>query len=115
MSNYRKEANDFAKDSSWTFWRFLPLLIIIVFVLGVVGFGLNSAGLLGGTVVERKVFENSYQRSESIKARIATDEAALVEIEGLLKNPKLEESTRYNLKAQAAAARSRINTARRMK
>ncbi len=115
MNEYRDDAREFHKEARWTFWKFLPLVILVMVVLAVIGFGLRSAGLIGTTVVERKVFEESYQRSEAIKAQIATDEAVLVEIEGKLNNPGLDEDTRFNLEAQASAARVRIATAKRRK
>jgi hypothetical protein len=66
--------------------------------------------------VERKVFENSYQRTESIKASITTDEAALAEIQMNLQNANLDADTRTNLEAQASAIRIRLNAAKeRMK
>lgn len=113
MSSYRDEAKQVAKETSWTFWRFLPIFLVFIVVLCAIGFGLHSMGLFGTTVVERKVFEQSYQRSEAIKSQIATDEAVLTEIERKLSNPNLDENTRHNLEAQASAARVRIETARR--
>lgn len=113
MNEYRSEARKIAKESQWTFFRFLPLFLIVVVVLSVVGFGMNSLGLFGRTVVERKVFENSYQRSESLVSEIAMNEATLVEIESKLSNPNLDADTRFNLEAQASAARIRIATAKR--
>lgn len=110
--SYRGEAGEVAREARWTFFRFMPLFISVVLFLFVLGFGLNSLGLFGKTVVERKVFENSYQRSESIKSQIATDEAALAEISRQLANPALDDSTRYNLEAQAMAARVRIAAAK---
>lgn len=86
---------------------FTAFIIIIV-----VSFGVNSALKLGNTAVERKVFENSYQRTESLKSQIATDEAVIIEIEQKLMNPNLDEGTRYNLEAQLSAARLRINAAK---
>lgn len=109
MYDYREEM----KVVRWTFWRVLGMAIIAAVVLGGVGFALHSAGVFGHTVVERKVFENSYQRTEGLKAQIATDEAALAEIQAKLANPNLDEDTRYNLKAQAAAIRLRIQAAKR--
>lgn len=109
---YRAEATEVHKEAHWTFWKFLPLFLVVVIILTVVGFGLRSAGLFGSTVVERKVFEHSYQRSEAMKARIAVDEATLAEINRMLMNPSLEDNIRHNLKAQAAAARIRIATTR---
>jgi len=84
------------------------LVIIAVILLSGLGFVLNSCGVFGSTIVERKVFENSYQRTESLKSRIAIDEATLAEINIKLQNPNLDEDIRWNLKAQAAAARIRI-------
>jgi hypothetical protein len=113
MSEYRKEVNQVAKDSSWTFWRFLPLFLIVIVFISVLGFGLRSAGLFGKTVVERKVFENSYQRSEAIKSQIALDESVISEIRQKLSNPNLDANTRYNLEAHLSATKIRIETARR--
>lgn len=112
MVQYKSELDESAKTARYAFFRFLPLLIGIIVILGVVGFTLRSFGLIGRTVVERKVFENSYQRSEALKSQIATDEATLVEIERKLANPNLDENTRANLQAQASAARVRIATAK---
>ncbi len=111
-NDYRNEAREIAKESRWTFFRFLPLVFTAVVILAAVSFGLRSLGLIGGTIVERKVFEESYQRSESLSAAISHEESVLTEIEQQLANPNLDENTRYNLKAQASAARIRISTAR---
>lgn len=110
--SYRDDARRVHKEARWTVWKFMLLFLGLVVFLSVVGFGLRSAGLLGGTVVERKVFENSYQRSESLKSQIAQDEAVLAEIDRKLENTTLEQSTIINLEAQAAAARIRIATAK---
>ena len=112
MSDYRNDVREMEKEARWTFWRILPLFLVVVVVLSVVGFGLKSAGIIGTTMVEREVFEQSYQRSESLKSEIAMNEAVLVEIEHKLNNPNLDANTRSNLEAQAAAARVRIATAR---
>ncbi len=112
MNEYRKEARQVAVDTRWTFFRFLPIFITSVVILAALGFGLRSLGYWGGTVVERKVFEQSYQRSEALKAQIAHEEAVLAEIERKLSNPGLDENTRFNLNAQASASRIRSSTAR---
>lgn len=111
-NEYREDASYVATEAGWTVRRFLPLFLGVVALLFVVGFGLNSLGLFGRTVVERKVFEQSFQRSEALKSAIALDEATLAEIERKLRNPNLDPDTRANLEAQASAARIRINTAR---
>jgi hypothetical protein len=90
--------------------------IWILFLFVVAGVILTSTGYIGkftGTVVERKVFEQSYQRSESLKSEIAMNQAVIEEIESKLLNPNLDENTRFNLNAQLGAAKLRISTARR--
>ncbi|MCF6205308.1 MAG: hypothetical protein L3J47_00245 [Sulfurovum sp.] len=113
MSKHRKEANEFRRKDRWTMCKFLPLTITAVVILFAVGFGVRAIGAYGNTVVERKVFENSYQRSESLKAQIAIDEATLTEITHLLTNPNLAANSRSNLEAQASAARIRLATTKR--
>ena len=108
MQDYREDM----KAVRWTFWRVLPLVVITLIVLTATGFILNGLGLFGQKVIERKVFENSYQRTESLKSRIATDEAVLAEIEVKLRTPELDPNVRTSLEAQAAAARIRIRTAK---
>ncbi len=90
-------------------------IITFVVVLALIGgtfTALRYGCLWGDTVMERKVYEESYQRSEALKARIATDEAVLAEIQVQLGSTDLEPSTRLNLEAQARAARVRIATAK---
>jgi hypothetical protein len=103
------------KEARWTVWKVVPLFLILVVVFGGIGFFTRSIGLWGGTIVEQKVFEASYQRKDSIKARIAADTAVITEIESKLMNPNLDANTRYNLEAQLSAARVRIATAENMK
>ena len=55
MANYRDEARGIHREARWTFWKFLPLFLLVVLVLAGLGFGLNSLGLFGRTVVERSV------------------------------------------------------------
>ncbi|MBU1755220.1 hypothetical protein KKH81_02995 [Patescibacteria group bacterium] len=114
MSDYdefRKEV----REGKRTVWTVLPTIVGVIIVLALLGFALNSFGLFGKTVVERKVFEQSYQRSSAIESQIATDTAALAEIDRQLQNPHLDENTRVNLEAQASAARARIDSAERRK
>jgi hypothetical protein len=92
----------------WWLWG-LGLLIVSGIIFTVLGY----AGIIGQTVVERKVFENSYQRSEGYKAKINMLEAQLVELENQLNNPELNETTKSNLEAQAASIRIQLSAARR--
>lgn len=113
MSTYRNDAREFHRETRWTIWKFLPIFLTVVVIFSVLGFGLRAAGLFGDTVVERKVFENSYQRSEALKAQIDVDEATLAEITHLLTNPELTATSRRNLEAQASAARIRLAATKR--
>lgn len=112
--SYRDEARRVASDYYWTVGKFAGVFFALSAVVVAVTFSLQSLGLIGCTIVERKVFENSYQRSEGLKSSIALDEATLAEIYAKLEIPGLDDNTRANLEAQAAAARIRINTAKRM-
>ncbi|OGZ44484.1 MAG: hypothetical protein A3J55_04565 [Candidatus Ryanbacteria bacterium RIFCSPHIGHO2_02_FULL_45_17b] len=112
MSEYRDEARQMAKDAHWTFWKFFPAFLVAVIMLSAVGFGLNSLGLFGKTVVERKVFEHSYQRQAGLEAEIATYQATLTEIERKLTNSELDTNTRFNLEAQASMIRIKMAAAK---
>ena len=112
---YRDGASFVAREARWTFFRILPLVIVALMLLGALGFGAKSLGLIGYTAVEAEVFKQSYQRSSALEERIAINEAAIVEIEGKLLNPNLDADTRFNLNAQLSAARVRIDTARRIR
>lgn len=114
MKKYRQGVDVGLREVRRIFFRGLPLLVTIIVILSMIGFGLNSFGILGSTIVKRKVFEHSYHRAEGLKARIAIDETVLAEIERKLTNPNLDADTRANLEVQASAARIRIATARRM-
>jgi len=85
---------------------------VVVALLAGGGLALKYGCRTADVAIERKVFEGSYQRSESLKARIATDEAVLAEIEAQLQNAELDPATQANLNAQARAARVRIRTAK---
>ena len=110
--SYREDAREIKRESNWTFWQFLPLFLVVIVIISAVGFGLKSIGLIGSTVVEREVFERSYQRSAAIQERIAVDEAQLAEINRQLMNSTLDEGTRVNLEAQKSAINVRIATAK---
>ena len=101
---YKEYVRNVAKASQFTIFRFLPFLAIILVFASVVGGGL----LVWNTYVERKVFENSYQRSEDLKSSLALYKASLAEIESRLSNPNLDESTRRELEAQVSSLKIRI-------
>lgn len=89
------EKKEFGK---WWLWV-LALIILTVVVMG----GVRACGLIGGTIVERKMFENSYQKHEADKAAHTTYQAQLALLRGKLNNPNLDEGTRAEIQAQIDA------------
>jgi biopolymer transport protein ExbB/TolQ len=95
------EKREFA---GWWMWILLLLVIsAIVFT------GLRYVGLVGQTMIERKVFEESYQRSAGDEAKLNTFRASMAEIESQLRRDDLSASTRADYEAQLAAIRIQIN------
>ncbi len=93
---------------SWWVW-ILTLTVFTVIVLTAFGY----LGTIGKTVVEREVFEQSYQYTAGQQQKIATYEAQMAEIERQLADQDLDSQTRTNLEAQAASIRIQLNAARR--
>lgn len=86
----------------------------ILFLMVVAGIILTTLGYMGkftGTVVERKVFENSYQYSEARKGEIAVFQAQLAEIESQLLTEQ-DPAIRQELESKAAAIRVQLAAAR---
>jgi hypothetical protein len=90
-------------------WMWGVLLVVLTSIIFTV---LGYFGVFGKTFVERKVFEQSYQRSEALKTQVVTYEAQLAELETQLNNPNLDEGDRANIEAQMAAIRIQLKTAR---
>lgn len=93
--------------AGWWMW-----VLLLIIVTGLIFTGLRYAGLIGGTIVERKVFENSFQYSEARKSEVAIFEAQLLEINSKLGNLQLDANTRSNLEATASVLRVQLNAAR---
>ena len=91
----------------WWMWVLL-LLVVTIVVFG----GLRYAGIVGSTVIEREVFERSFQYSEARKSEIATFEAQLAAINRRLSTGLVSGATRANLEAQEAALLIQLDTAR---
>jgi hypothetical protein len=108
--SYRDDVREGVRETRWTFGQILPTFLLIVVTLGGVGFALNSLGLIGGTIVERKVFENSYQRSEALKSEIAQQQAIISVLERQLSSASAEEAAL--LKTKILAAEIRLATAK---
>ena len=83
------------------------MLILLLIVLSSVIFGvLNMAGLIGKTVVERVVFEQSFQYSEGMKQRAAVLEANIAEIDMLIATGQGDQE---QLLAQKSVLRVQLN------
>ena len=103
-SEFREERKEFGR---W--WIYVLGLVIVTSLIFA---GLNYAGVFAKTVVEREVFENSYQYTAGQKAKIATYEAQLAELRGKLSNPELDSTTRTNIQAQISAINIQLNAAK---
>lgn len=100
MSNEKK---DFAK---WWILVFVLMLISIVILTTFRYFGKFTS-----TVVERKVFEQSYQKQAGDKQRLSTYQAQLSAINSRL-NGALDDNTRQELLSQKAMLEIQIRSAR---
>jgi uncharacterized membrane protein len=58
-----------SKDVSWTIWRFLPIFLLVIVILTIIGWGLQSAGIIGKNI-EREVVQHSRQFIESKQAKL---------------------------------------------
>jgi len=92
----------------WVF--FLVLFVVTGAVLGATG----VVGRIVNVVVEREVFERSFQYQESKSEQIATYRAQMAELEAKLTNPELSASTKSDIKAQLSAIRIQLNSAIQM-
>lgn len=77
-------------------------VLVVILLIGtvIVLTGLNYLGIIGKTVVERKVFENSYQKHEADKTAITTYDAQLAQLRAKLSSPNLDEGTKSEIRAQ---------------
>jgi uncharacterized membrane protein len=96
------EKTEFA---GWWVW------ILMLLVLSVIMFtGLSYVGLIGKTVIQRKVFEQSYQRQAGDQAKLNTFLSSKAEIEAQLSRNDLSSAQRADYLAQLAAIRVQINS-----
>jgi biopolymer transport protein ExbB/TolQ len=102
-----KDRVEFGK---WFVWVFLLMVCAAI-----VTFGLQAFGFWGGTVVQRKVFEESFQYSEARRREIATYEAQLAGMRARLKTQDLDVDTEQEIKAQIANVEMRLAVAKEMK
>jgi hypothetical protein len=115
MSNkWEKDFNKIEKGPGPTaivLGKWLLIFGTLLIFVGGIWFALSSMGLIGRTIVERKIFEQSFQYNEARKTAIATYEAQLAEINAQLEG-NLDDATRQNLNATAASIRIKLSTER---
>ena len=69
QDDYRGEARKVIKDSHWTFWKILPLVLVVLAVMVVLGWALQAAGIIDMNI-QREVTQQSQQYTESQQARL---------------------------------------------
>lgn len=84
--------------AGWWVW-----VVILMVGTAIVFAGLNFMGVIGKTIVERKVFESSYQKHEADKDAFTTYSAQLAQLRAKLRNPELSQGTKIEIKAQIDA------------
>lgn len=95
--------------TSWWFYFLGLILITIIF-----GSFMKYFGMIGKTVVERVVFENSYQRSETMKSREMGYLVQLSQVNSMLATETDPEKINY-LKAQEAMLNTQLSLTKGMK
>lgn len=96
--------------AGWWFW-----ILILIIGSGILLTGLNYAGIWGKTVVERKVFESSYQYSAGQKDKAAMLESQKAIINSKLMNVNVDELTKQTLQAQLDGINVQLGAMRREK
>jgi hypothetical protein len=91
----------------WWMW-----ILLLIAVSAIVFSFMGYAGMFTGTIVERAVFENSYQYSAARKGEIAVFTAQLAEINSTLMGANLSDAERSDLESQASALRVQLAAAR---
>lgn len=90
----------------------LGLFLLMGAVVRAYTYGLDSFYLPAYTRLERKTFEESYQRQAGLEAKVATLEAQAAKIRRLLTNPDLAGPERTNLESQLDAIEVQITSAK---
>ena len=92
-------------------WLFtLGLVVISIITFAILGYN----GKVFGTMVENKVFQESYQRKSGLDAELARYQAELAKINSLLMYEK-DRNIIKNLRAQKAMLEVQIETNKRKK
>lgn len=102
MDNYKKE-----------FSRWFMLVIGLLIISTIIFTGLNYLGILGNTVVERKVFENSYQYSAGQKDKEAMLQSQKAMIQSKLRSTVIKEEEKAILQSQLDGIEVQLNALER--
>lgn len=102
----REERSEFAK---WWFW-----ILMLIIAATIILFPLGVFSRIANTIVEREIFEQSFQYDQAREKEIATYRASIAEMEVQLLNPNLAASDKRNIEVQLAAVRVQLNTAIQM-
>jgi len=82
----------------WFVW-----IVFLFIITGIIFIGLSYFGIIGKTIVERKVFENSYQKQEADKTASTVYDSQLSMLRARLNNPSLTPGNRAEILAQIDA------------
>ena len=94
------------KEMSLWFIFGIGLIAIAIIVFSIMGY----MGRYTKTVVERKVFEQSYQKQSADKNREKNYRAQLAKINVMLNDPNISEDRKNNLLAQKAMIEVQLNS-----
>lgn len=84
--------------TSWWFW-----ILFLVVITTLIVTALSYLGIIGQTIVERKVFEQSYQKKEADKDALATYDAQISILRRRLRAQNITDEQRAEIQAQIDA------------
>lgn len=91
--------------AGWWLW------VLLLLAISAIAFtGLSYFGVVGRTIIEREVFEQSYQRQAGDAAKLATFRAQAASIRTQLNRSDLSASQRADFEAQMSAINIQIST-----
>jgi len=104
MSDYRDAANEVRREAWWTLRKFIALVVVLLCVVVVLGWGLKRAGIIGMNI-DRNVVQQSQQYVESKQAKLQTLYSEYMDLEVRRTEASLAKATELEaaLKAQKGA------------
>lgn len=89
-------------------WKAIGIFILVVVVFAVLSWALG----FGNVIMQRVIFENSFQYQQARDLETETYEAQLAEIDAQLSRTDLDEATRANLEAQRSSIKVLLKASR---